>query len=196
MFDKTMSMKDHVNMLVKTVNFHLRKIYRIRRYITIESCHQLARSLVLSRLDYANSLLFGINAKDMRKLQTLQNKAARIVFRCDRFHPSSPLRRELHWLPIKERVIFKVLLLTFKGLNNLIPGYLSEFLIHYTSGRLGLRSENANLLRVLHTRRSYGDNAFCVAAPRLWNSIPNHIRLSPSVNAFKKALKTHLFPSD
>ena len=196
MFDQTMSMKDHVNTVVKTVNFHLRKIYRIRRYITVESCHQLVRSLILSRLDYANSLLYGISAKDMRKLQSLQNKAARIIFRCDRLHSSSPLRTELHWLPVKERVLFKVLLLTFKGINNLTPAYLSDFLIQYASGRIGLRSMNANLLCVSRTRRSFGDNAFSVAGPRLWNSLPTHIRRSPSVNVFKKALKTHLFPSE
>ena len=73
-FDQTMSMKDHVNIIVKTVNFHLTKIYRIRRFVTVDSCHQLVRSLILSRLHYANSLLYGIAAKDRRKLQKLQNK--------------------------------------------------------------------------------------------------------------------------
>ena len=76
-FDETMSMKDHVNTIVKTVNFHLRKIYRIRRFITVDSCNQFARSLILSRLDYANSLSYGIAAKDRRKLQKLQNKAVK-----------------------------------------------------------------------------------------------------------------------
>ena len=182
---------------LKTVNFHLRKIYRIRRYITVESCHQLVRSLILSRLDYANSLLYGISDRNMKKLQKLQNRAARIIFRCDRLHPSAPLRTELHWLPISERVLFKVLLLVFKGINNLTPAYLSHLLIHYTSGRRGLRSENAHLLFIPRTQRSsYGDRAFCVAGPRLWNSLPIHIKSSLSVNVFKKALKTHLFPSN
>ena len=126
-------MKDHVNTIVRTVNFHLRKIYRIRRYITVDSCHKLARSLGLSHLDYANSLLFGISAKYMKKLQTLQNKAVRIIFRCDRFHSSEPLMKGLHWLPVEERITFKVLLLTYKGKNKLIPSYLANFLIHYTN---------------------------------------------------------------
>ena len=65
---------------------------------------------ILYILDCANSLLYGIAAKDRRKLQKLQNKAAKVIFRCDRLHPSAPLRRQLHWLPINERVIFKVLL--------------------------------------------------------------------------------------
>ena len=104
--------------LVKTVNFHWRNIYRIRRYITFESCHHLVRSLFLSRLDYANSLLFGISAKDRKKLETLQNKAARIIFRCNRL----------------ERVIYKVLFLTYKSVNKLAPAYLSELLKAYKPG--------------------------------------------------------------
>ena len=72
--------------------------------------------------------------------------AAKVIFRCDRLHSSAPLRRELHWLPINERVIFKVLLLIFKGVNNLIPVYLSDFLIKYVSGRENLRSGNEHLL--------------------------------------------------
>ena len=165
-FDQTISMKDHVNTIVKTVNFHLRKIYRIRRFVTVDSCHQLVRSLILSRLDYANSLLYGIAAKDRRKLQKLQNKAAKVIFRCDQLHPSAPLRRELHWLPINERVIFKVLLLIFNSVNNLIPAYLSDFLIKYVSGRENLRSGNKHLLCVSRTKRTIGDCSFCVAGPR------------------------------
>jgi hypothetical protein len=152
-FDRTMSMENHVKSVVKTVNFHLRNIYRIRRYITVESCHHLVRSLVLSRLDYANSLLMGISDKDRRKLQTLQNRAARIIFRCNRLEPSAPLRRELHWLPVKERVVFKVLLLTYKGVNNLAPAYLAEFLKKYTPGRVNLRSGNQHLITVPRTHR-------------------------------------------
>ena len=131
-----------------------------------------------------------------RKLQKLQNKAAKVIFRCDRLHPSAPLRRELHWLPINERVIFKVLLLTFKGVNYLIPAYLSDFLIKYVSGRENLCSGNEHLLCVSRTKRAIGDCSFCVAGPRLWNSLPSHIRFSPSVSIFKKSLKTLLFPCD
>ena len=93
----------------------MRNIYRIRRFITSASCQHLTRSLILSRLDYAYSLLYGITSKDRKILQTLQNRAARIVFRLDRRQPSAPLLRELHWLPLKSRVIFKLMLLTFRA---------------------------------------------------------------------------------
>ena len=106
--------------------------------------------------------LYGIAAKDRRKLQKLLNKAAKVIFRCERLHPSAPMRRQHHWLPINERVIFKVLLLTFKGVNNLIPAYLSDFLIKYVSGRENLRSGNEHLLCVSRTKRAIGDCSFCV----------------------------------
>ena len=82
-----------------------------------------------------------------------------------------------------------MLLLTFKGVNNLIPAYLSDFLIKYVSGRENLRSGNEHLLCVSRTKRAIGDCSFCVAGPRLWNSLPSHIRFSPSVSVFKKSLK-------
>ena len=193
-FDQTMSMTNHVKLIVTSVNYHLRNIYRIRRYITIDSCHQIVRSLVLSRLDYANSMLFGITSKDRKKLQSLQNRAARIVFRTDRRHPSAPLLRDLHWLPLQSRIIFKLLLLTYKGINGLLPSYLAEFLTPYIPSR-HLRSSDDNLLLVTpRTKRTLGDIAFAAAAPRLWNSLPIHIRRCSSTTKFKKALETHLFP--
>ena len=139
-FDQAMSMTSNVKSIIASINFHLRNIYRIRRFITSESCQHLTRSIILSRLDYANSLLYGITSKDRKRLQTLQNRAARIVFRLDRRQPSAPLLRELHWLPLESRIIFKLMLLTFKSINGLLPSYLSEFLVPYVPSRPNLRS--------------------------------------------------------
>ena len=196
MFDQTLSMTDHVKGIIKTVNFFLRCIYRIRRYITKESCNHLARSLILSRLDYANGLMLGISAKDRKQLQKLQNRAARIVFKAERLHPSAPLLTSLHWLPIEQRIQFKVLLIVYKGVNKLAPPYLINFLVPYLPGRQNLRSsKDTLLLNIPRTIRKYGDNSFHAAAPRLWNSIPFSIRNCGSVHVFKKLLKTYLFPS-
>ncbi|XP_072048886.1 uncharacterized protein [Amphiura filiformis] len=180
-----MSMTDHVKATIKSVNFHLRNVYRIRRFITIDSCYHLVRTLILSRLDYAHSLMFGTSSKDRKKLQQLQNRAARIVFRTDRYHPSAPLLDRLHWLPVEKRVVYKVLLLTFKCLNGLGPSYLTNTLAYYSPVRSNLRSENKQLLQIPRTRRTYGDNAFRAAAPRLWNAIPTSMRKCNSVCAFK-----------
>ena len=79
-FDSTMYMSIHISNLCKTVNFHIRNLWRIRRIIIQDACHHAVRALVLSRIDYANSLLFGAREADIKWLQQLQNKAARLVF--------------------------------------------------------------------------------------------------------------------
>ena len=195
MFDRNMSMSDHVNVTIRTVNFHLRNIRRIRRFITVDTCHHLVRSLVLSRLDYCNSLLHGITVSDQNRLQTLQNRAARIIFKSDRRTPSVPLLRKLHWLPIESRIIFKLMLFIFKRFHGLLPLYLTDFVPQYIPNRPNLRSgDDTTLLKVPRTHRVAGDKSFHAAAPRLWNSLPKILRQCNTIDSFKKGLKTHLFP--
>ena len=96
-------------------------------------------------------------------------------------------------LPVEQRVIFKVLLLTYKALNNLAPVYISNLLVRYEPSR-NLRSIDKYLLRIPQTHlKTYGGRAFSVAAPGLWNALPMDIKLSPLVSVFKNRLKTHLF---
>ena len=78
-FDDSLTMYCQINTICKSVNFHIRNIWRIRRFITTEACHHIVRGLVLSRLDYANSLLFGAREADLTRLQRLQNKAAVVI---------------------------------------------------------------------------------------------------------------------
>ena len=108
--------------------------------ICLLSCSHAMRALVLSRLDYANSLLAGCNTGDIKRLETLQNKAARIIFRVPRLESATPLLNTLHWLPVKKRIIFKTLLYVYKVLNGLAPEYLTQFISLYTVPREGLRS--------------------------------------------------------
>ena len=98
--DSSLSMTSHINSVCKSVNFHIRNLWRIRRFLTQSSCHHAVRSLVLSRIDYANTLLYGVREVDFKRLQRLQNKAARLVFACGREQHSSDLLRSLHWLPV------------------------------------------------------------------------------------------------
>ena len=108
---------------------------------------------------------------------------------------TSPILQKLHWLPVEQRVIFKVLLPTYKALNNLAPVYISNLLVRYEPSR-NVRSTDKYLLRIPQTHlKTCGDSlrAFSVAAPRLWNALPMDIKLSPSVSVFKNRLKTHFF---
>ena len=99
----------------------------------------------------------------------------------------------LHWLPIPQRIEFKVVLMTFKALNGLAPKYLKELLVCYEAPR-ALRSNAKNLLAVPRTKLKYfGDRAFVKAAPVLWNSLPLSMRQITELDSFKSSLKTHLY---
>ena len=110
-----------------------------------------------------------------------------------RFCHISPLLRGLHWLPVKARIQFKILLITFKAIHGLAPKYLCD-LLTFKSSLYNLRSSGSILLSMPAVRsKTLGDRAFMVAAPRLWNSLPKELRAITNVNSFKAHIKTYLF---
>ena len=127
------------------------------------------------------------------KLQIIQNSAARLITGTKKYSPITPVLQQLHWLPVKSRISFKILLLTFQYLHNMAPSYLQELFKKYTPAR-NLRSSQKNLLEcpVLGTR-FYGERAFSFGGPLLWNAVPLHLKEANSVNNFKSLLKTFLF---
>ena len=127
-FDSQMSMSLHITGLCKSLSYQLRNISQIRRFLDQDSCHHIVRSLVLSRLDYSNALFLGINQTDLNKLQRLQNWAAKLIFCAKKQNHVTPFLEELHWLPIKDRIHFKIILFVFKCLNNIGPSYLASML--------------------------------------------------------------------
>ena len=195
--DGSLTMSHHVSSLCKTINYHIRNLWRIRRFITQDACHHAVRGLVLSRLDYANSLLFGARDFDLKRLQRLQNKAARLVFACGRDQPSASLLEDLHWLPVKQRIAFKMLTIIYKCLHAQAPSYLIQLLNANVpaSHRHRLRSSSdLTRLSIPRSKKKAGDNSFSVAAARLWNELPVDLREAESMSVFKGFLKTFLFP--
>ena len=192
-FDSTMSMTPHVNNTCKSINYHLRNISKIRKYIDTDTCHAAARALVLSRLDYCNSLFNGMKQSDICRLQKLQNNAARIILTRPKYCHASPLLRQLHWLPVEKRIIFKTATNIYKALSNAHPHYIINALDLSMPNRSGLRS--GHNLKIPRTFKHAGDKAFSVAGPRCWNLLPLNIRNSNSLHQFKCKLKSYLFPT-
>ena len=191
--DEDLSLKPHIHYICKCCYLRLRNIRYIRQFLTVSAAKTLVHSLVTSRLDYCNSSLFGISKKLLSKLQKVQNCAARLVLNAPYSENSEYCLKQLHWLPIKFRIDFKILLLVFKSLHGLTPRYIQDLLIPYTPQR-NLRSNDNLLLEVPRTRlMSCGDRAFSVAGPKLWNSLPKDIKVLKTVNSFKSKLKTYLF---
>ena len=192
-FDSRMLMDQQVSSLVKSCFYQLKSISRIRKYLTHEAATKVIHAFISSKLDYGNSLLSGLPKYQLNRLQRIQNTAARIVTRINKYDHISPVLYNLHWLPVAKRIVFEILTLVYRCLNNVAPGYLCDFIIPYKPVR-ALRSTNELLLCVPKIRtKTYGARAFCFIAPSLWNSLPLVVKQSKSYDTFKQTLKTHLF---
>ena len=192
-FDSHMTFQPQINSLVKSCNWQLRKLGYIRKYLTADAAEKAIHAFISSRLDYGNSLLYGLPDYQIKRVQRIQNTAARILTKTSKYEHITPVLKDLHWLPVENRIIFKILTLTYRCLNKLAPQYLAD-LLHYHQNERNLRSTNQHLLQVPKSyKKTYGDRAFVNAAPRLWNSLPLNIRQSDSLTSFKTNLKTHMF---
>ena len=197
LFDAQMSMSSHIISLISSVNYHLRNIRRISKFLDQDTKHAVVHSFILSRLDYGNALLYGTKSKDLDRLQSLQHKAIKLIFSANRFESPAPLMNTLHWLPIRERINLKICIYVFKCIHGNAPKYLSDFISHRLRPVTGpiARSSNDSTLIVAHVGRNcIGDKSFYVTAPRLWNALPRNIREAKSLTVFKKMLKSHLYP--
>ena len=140
-------------------------------------------------------MLYGLPKSQLDKLQRVQNVAARLVSGVRKQDHISPTLKALHWLPVEKRIIFKILLMTYKTLNGLAPSYLTTLITRYHPTRK-LHSSSRSTLQVPRVKTStYGDRAFSSAAPKLWNSLPDHIKSKQTLSSFKPSLKTFLFKS-
>ena len=145
----------------------MRDLRRICRHLDLDMAKLFATALVSSRLDYCNSLLYGIADIDLTRLQSVQNQLARLVTKSPPFTRSHPLLRSLHWLPVRFRILFKIHLLTYKTLHEKQPVYLHSMLATSIPSR-SLRSNNDNSLSVPRVKTNTGARAF----QSLWNNLP------------------------
>uniref|UniRef100_A0A6I8RI11 Reverse transcriptase domain-containing protein n=1 Tax=Xenopus tropicalis TaxID=8364 RepID=A0A6I8RI11_XENTR len=143
--DSALSFTPHIQSLIKSCHFHLRNISKIRSFITEDAAKILIHSLIISRLDYCNSLLIGLPLQRLSPLQSIMNTAARLIHLSNRSSSAIPLCQSLHWLPLPSRIKFKLLTLTFKAVHNSAPPYISELISRYHPTRL-LRSSTDLLL--------------------------------------------------
>ncbi len=180
--DSNLSFENHISHVTKTAFFHLRNIAKLWKMLTVSDAEKLVHAFMTSRLDYFNALLGGCPASSINKLQIVQNAAARVLTRSRNYDHISPILQSLHWLPIKFRISYKILLLTYKALNDLAPAYLTNLLSCYNPTR-SLRSQISGLLVVSRIAKSTkGGRTFSYLAPKLWNSLPDNVQGSDTLS--------------
>ena len=138
-------------------------------------------------MDYCNSLFYNIDKSNIEKLQKVQNTAARLIVRKRKRESISATIKELHWLRVDSRIIFKILLLVYKSINGACSKNIElEFKSH------NCREEDFLMLKLHFFKTRYGKRTFKYNAPRLWNALPLQVRTVDNIDAFKKMVKTIL----
>ena len=177
--------------IVRCCYFHIHHIGQINKFLPRQT--RVVNALVTSRLDYCNSLLYGTVDKNFARLQRLQNTAARLIMCVAKYSNITPVLKGLHWLPIRERICFKIMLLVHRAVNCRGPVYLLDLICIYMPTR-SLRSEGTKHLKRPKTKNcKAGDVSFPAAAPDLWNRLPFSIRELHNENSFKNIVKTLYF---
>ena len=193
-FDSNLAFTKQISTVCHSSFYHIRQLRQIRSSLDTNSAIILANALVTSKLDYCNSLYYNLPKFTIHRLQRVQNSLARAVVPSVRYTDHiTPTLQKLHWLPIEQRITFKIAALTYRTLHYKQPTYLLE-LLHPTAIPRTLRSSNQNLLDIPFTKSKTGRRAFSFAAPTIWKSLPLSLRLTSEPSLFFSRLKTHLFP--
>ena len=187
-----LSFSQHVNSITSKSYSELRCLKSFQQSPPLHA----ARMLRVSRIDYCNCLLSGAPAKITDKLQSVMNAAAKIVCGLKRYdHITQHMRDTFHWLPVPQRVTYKLCLLTYKTVHSKAPEYLIELCkpVAESESKCRLRSASTGDLLVPRTTTSFADRAFACVGPRAWNNLPLELRKTKTLDTLKKHLKTFVF---
>jgi hypothetical protein len=193
--DESLTLRKHIVNKCQKASYNLHNIRLIRNSLTIDACKQVVHGLVLSNLDYCNAIYMGLPDVEISRLQRIQNSAAKLILNYKKMDSSTQALKTLHWLPIRSRIIFKILTIVHKCLHGQAPVYLQNLLEFKRRPSYLLRSSvETNVLHVPRTKcKTFADRSFSVFAPKEWNSLPDIIRQQDDISVFKSSLKTYLF---
>jgi len=144
-----------------------------------------------SRLQHpllVQGLLYGTSEGNLDRLQRVQNQLARVVLQAPWTASATDMRRQLHWLPVRQRIVFKLATVTYKARLSGLPTYLQCKIHDYHPSRT-LRSTPALLLQQQPATISFAARAFCAAAPTVWNSLGVHTRSADTFLTLRTGLK-------
>ena len=195
-FDQFLNFDDHITAICRSTHFHIRNIGKIRNLLSYDACSTIIHALISCRLDYCNSILYNVPKSKTDRLQRIQNQCARILTKSPRREHITPVLMKLHWLKIQDRIIYKMLMLTYKSYYNMAPPYLCE-LIHKKESHVNTRlgTDHHQLIMPPISKdcsNTFLERSFIYAAPCEWNKLSEHIRTS-NFDCFRKSVKTMLF---
>ena len=192
--DCSLTCNGQIQKIVRQANYTLRNIAHIKKYLDKNSIKKLVSNYVISRVDYCNSLYYNLPTYQLRKVQRVMNRSARLIVGLRRRERITPVLIELHWLPIKGRIIYKICVLTFIALRSGKPTYLRNKLHTFeVPGVLVRHSYETLRLDEPRANKNIGTRAFAHCAPRVFNSLPEELKQINNLNNFKRKLKTYLF---
>ena len=199
-FDAKFCFTNHINSVIKSCFISLRDLHRIRRFLSIDTSVVITNALVGSHLDYCNSVYRGLSSHNATRLQYVQNPLARFVPSASKFTHLTSSLKTLRWLPIRQRIIFKTLVLVYKYLTTGQP--IFKYFAPYRSlfkSAVNTRCSNPKnmFLKVphycssIHKSKGHFNNSFSYDAPKLWNDLPHDRRSAPNL-MFQKSTKNLL----
>ena len=175
-----MTFRTHIKRLAGKCFYQLGQLRAVRGALTLDASKAVVHAFVSSRVDYCNSVFSLVRVKHLRPLQSVLNAAALFISRRRKYdHISDVVSGQLHWLPIAERIEYKLCILVYNCLHQLAPQYLVEMckVASELPGCRNLRSASRGALIELRTKTStYGQRSFAVCGTRTWNRLPSNLR--------------------
>ena len=184
----------HINKLTSSSFTTLHTISRVRCHLDQETTKIIVQALILSKLDYHNSLLLGTPKYNIAKLQRIQNMSCMMIYQLPKYSTINTYLDQLHWLKMQEQIIYKVVTVMYKCINNIAPTYLLEMVISQLPHTRSLRSTNRGLFYTTKSRTEFVHSSSLKSmGPCISNTLPANIKNSNNIDIFKTRLKTHLF---
>ena len=156
-----------------------------------QDLEKLIHAFIFSRLDYCNGVLPGLPKNSIRQLQLIQNAATRVLTQTKKINHITPVLRSLHWLPVYQRIHFKILLLIWKALNGIEPKYISD--LCHVMNHPDLWDRQVPVSSIPRVRTKHVEAAFSYNAPNIWNKLPENCRSASTLTHFKSRPKTFIF---
>ena len=192
--DNNMTLKGHIHNVAKACFFKLKNMFKIRKCIDESAAKAMVHTMITSKLDYCNAILYGLPESSLKCLSSVQKTSARLITQSGKYDHITPIMKKLHWLPIRKRIDYKVLVMVHKTLNGLSPVYLDD-LIQRRPNKGTRADSNGDLVVPGIKRSTFGGRTFGHAGSSLWNSLPRQLKTINDTKCFKKELKTFLFKS-